>query len=126
MFISAKRKNTIIVVGNSGVAKEFATEFHKKGLDVIMEETPTTTLKTAKTKKPDAIIFVLPEHWHEITDFVENIRDTSELVDIPIVYIGSKLEGFDQKALKEYGVHTFTMGPIPIQEVVRYTIQHIK
>lgn len=120
------RKRSTIIVGTSGTAKEFSAEFEKQGVQSLMEETPADTFRTAQKINPDAIIFVLPEFWQEIADFVENIRNADELKDTPIVYIGSKLEGFDQKALRGYGVHTFTMGPIPIQEVVRYTIKLMK
>jgi len=115
----------ILAVGKGADLSEFIVAFKKAGIEVTKEENIKTALIVAKEVKPDAILFVLPQYWTEITGFVEKIREIKGFERTPIIYVGSMIEGNDQQILKERGVHTLTMGPVPVKEMARYVIEQM-
>ena len=115
----------ILAVGKGTDLYEFIKAFKAAGIEVVREERISTALTTAKEFKPDTILFVLPRYWTEITGFVEKIRDMEGFERTPIIYIGAMIEGTDQQVLKERGVVTMTLGPVPVKEMARHVIDEM-
>ena len=83
-------------------------------------------LAAAEKEHPDAIVFMLPRYWNDVTQFVQDLRKIQEFEDIPVLYVGSLIEGEDQRVLHQYGVKTLTLGPLPPEEVARYIHDMLK
>ena len=75
---------------------------------------------------PAAIVFMLPRYWDDVTRFVQELRKKEDFAEIPVLYVGSLIEGEDQRVLLQHGVKTLTLGPLPPEEVVRYIHDMLK
>ena len=74
---------------------------------------------------PNAIVFLIPTYWESILQFIEQLKNEKSLSDIPIIYIGQFIEGAEMAVLQKYRVKTMTMGPVPVEEMVRFVITQI-
>mgnify|MGYP001560055870 CR=1 FL=1 len=116
----------IMLVGESHTLDPFLAALAASDVIVTQVERVSKVLETAEQVKPDAIVFVLPRYWDDITRFVDMLRQKKDFVDTPILYVGSLIEGEDQRVLHSKGVHTLTLGPLMPQEVVRYILDKLK
>lgn len=118
----------VMIIGDSTNIKTFAPLFQMEGVEVVSTESINAALEKAKETRPKAIVFVVPVYWASITHFVEEIRKLKgfDEIDVPIFYLGSVIEGEDQKILQRYGVKVLTFGPVPKDEVVRYILNEIQ
>lgn len=115
----------ILAVGKGTDLRGFVEAFENAGIDVVAKDNFRTALSVAQEVNPDAVLFVLPRYWSKITEFVEEFRKIEEFEKTPIVYVGSMIQGVDQQILKEKGVHTLTMGPVPVKEMARYVMEEL-
>lgn len=116
----------IVLVGDSHTLDPFLGSLANAEVVVTQVERVNKVMETVERVKPDAIVFVLPRYWDDITRFVDTLRQKKDFVDTPILYVGSLIEGEDQRVLHMKGVHTLTLGPLMPQEVVRYMIDKLK
>jgi len=116
----------IIIVGDSQLLSEFRPLFVYYGIGVTEVLKMNLTLETVKKEQPDAVVFLLPRYWDDVTRFVQELRQDKAFETTPILYIGSLIEGEDQRILHQMGVQTLTLGPLPPQEVVRYIADMLK
>ena len=115
----------IILVGDSHTLDQFLGPLAHAGVAVTHVERVSKVLELAEQNRPDAIVFVLPRYWNDITLFVDALRKKKEIAETPILYVGSLIEGEDQRVLRAKGVHTLTLGPLMPQEVVRYILDKL-
>ena len=118
-------KRTILLVSSKTHAERFLPYFEDAGITINLEETLGRAFKRAQEIRPDAIIFLLPEYWSDITVFVEKIKRVPGFRTVPILYLGSLIESEDQTILHRHGVKTLTLGPVPDAEVVRFIIKEL-
>ncbi|MBI2023425.1 hypothetical protein HYT01_02590 [Candidatus Giovannonibacteria bacterium] len=111
-------QKNILVIGTHRDIGEFDSILRKEGFKVDVTESFEEAFKIAKETSPEAIIFMLPVYWQSITDFVK--KAGTSLPKTEFIYIGSLIEGGDQAVLQQFGVKTFTLGPVPKEEIVRY------
>ncbi|TSC77485.1 MAG: hypothetical protein G01um101429_1033 [Parcubacteria group bacterium Gr01-1014_29] len=119
-------QNHIILVGDPHVLDEFSLSLRRAGVAVTSVEKVSAVMAAAEKIKPDAIVCILPRYWDDITVFVDEFRKKPGFEDTPILYVGSLVEGEDQRILQQKGVKTLTLGPLPPQEVVRYILNMLK
>jgi DNA-binding response OmpR family regulator len=119
-------KKHIVLVGDLHTVEPFILHLTREGVDVVHIENIRHVLEKVVEVKPDAIVFILPRYWDDITIFVDNLRAKEDFVETPILYVGSLIEGEDQRVLHQKGVKTLTLGPLMPQEVVRYILNMLK
>ena len=116
----------IVLVGDAHTLDPFLGPLADAGVLVTQVERVNKVMETVEQTQPDAIVFILPRYWDDITLFVDALRSKKEFVEIPILYVGSLIEGEDQRILRMKGVHTLTLGPLMPAEVVRYILDKLK
>lgn len=116
----------IVLVGDQHTLDPFLGPLAHAGVLITQVERVQKVLETVERVKPNAIVFVLPRYWDDITLFVDELRTKKEFSEIPILYVGSLIEGEDQRVLRMKGVHTLTLGPLMPAEVVRYILDKLK
>lgn len=112
----------LLMVSNIANSKQFVPLLEKEGISVTVIENFADALRWAKEAHPGMIVFILPVYWENITKFVEEIRAVEGFSETPIVYIGNLIEGEDQRILKRHNVKTLALGPVPIEEMVRFIL----
>ena len=115
----------VLIVGASREVRPFQNLLQKEGLGVSVIENLNLAFEEAKKMHPQAILFILPVYWEPITDFVKKIKAEEGFSEVPIIYLGSLIEGEDQIILQQHGVITLTLGPVPTEEIVRYIVNLI-
>ncbi|MDO8523420.1 MAG: hypothetical protein Q7S12_04040 [bacterium] len=109
----------VILIGNYHELSAIAVLLQKESFLVeIIERFDVALLAAKKPPAPKAIIFVLPTYWQDITGFVKAIG--SSLPGTKFIYVGSLVEGADQAVLQAHNVLTFTLGPVPKEELARF------
>lgn len=121
--MSYKRK--VLLIGNSNQLKPFISIIRGQGIEVATIESITEALEVAKKTHPNAIVFIVPVYWEPITHFVEEIRKVEGFSETPIIYMGSIIEGEDQRILQKYDVKVLTLGPVANEEVARFIAETI-
>ena len=116
----------ILLVGDTHTLDPFLGPLENAGVLVTIVQQVKKVLETVVEAKPDAIVFVLPRYWDDITLFVDALREKKEFKNTPLLYVGSLIEGEDQRILRQKGVHTLTLGPLMPAEVVRYILDKLK
>ena len=116
----------IVLVGDTHTLDPFLGPLADAGAVVTQVKQVNKVLDTVMEVKPYAIVFLLPRYWDDITLFVDALRAKKGFAEIPILYVGSLIEGEDQRVLRMKGVHTLTLGPLLPQEVVRYIVDKLK
>jgi DNA-binding response OmpR family regulator len=119
-------KKSVILAGDPHQLEAFSTHLARSGIEVLSVEKVSRVMEEVIKSHPDAIVFILPRYWDDITIFVDAIRAKKEFAETPILYVGSLIEGEDQRVLNMKGVHTLTLGPLMPQEVVRYIVDMLK
>lgn len=115
----------VLLAGDTSKIRLFQRLLEQQG--VLVTQTPNIerVLTMAKADPPDGIVFILPVYWESVADFVAKIREEKLLGRIPIIYFGDFIEASDQRILKQQGVHTMTLGPVPEAEAVRFIMKII-
>ena len=113
----------ILAVGKGPDTFDFIVALQQAGADVERVEGFVKALTVLKRAKPDALLIVLPVSWDKAVSFVRDVRADKTLLELPIIYLSSVLEGIDQFELKKYNVHTFSLGPVPFLEMARYILE---
>ena len=113
----------ILAVGKGPDTFDFIVALQQAGADVERVEGFVKALTVLKRAKPDALLIVLPVSWDKAVSFVRDVRADKTLLELPIIYLSSVLEGIDQFELKKYNVHTFSLGPVPFPEMARYILE---
>ncbi len=108
----------IVLIGNYHDLSDIAVLLRKESFQVDIIERFDVALEDVRKNPPKAIIFVLPTYWLSITDFVQKVG--KELPHTEFIYVGSLVEGADQAVLQSYNVKTFTLGPVPKEELARF------
>lgn len=116
----------IVLVGDRHTLDPFLGPLAHAGTLVTQVERVNKVLETVEEVRPDAIVFILPRYWDDITLFVDQLRAKKGFAETPILYVGSLIEGEDQRVLRMKGVHTLTLGPLVPAEVVRYILDKLK
>ena len=116
----------ILLVGDQHTLDPFLGPLADASAKVTRVERVSEALDTVVTVKPDVIVFILPRYWDDITAFVDKLRAIKGFGETPILYVGSLIEGEDQRILRQKGVHTLTLGPLMPPEVVRYILDKLK
>lgn len=111
----------LLLIGDNIKVKEFASVLQSSA-NVALASDVKTGLAIAREIVPDGIVFIVPVYWENILPFLEEIKKDDLLKNKPIVYVGDFIEASDQTILKGKGVHTITLGPVPIQEIGRYIL----
>lgn len=107
-----------MLIGNYHELAAIADLLRKESFLVDIVERFDEALIAARKNPPKAVIFVLPTYWQSVTDFVEKIG--KELPHTEFIYVGSLVEGADQAVLQAHNVKTFTLGPVPKEELARF------
>ena len=108
----------VILIGNYHALAEIAVLLQKDSFKGDVIERFDEALASARKDPPKAVIFILPTYWQNVTDFVEKIGN--ELPHTEFIYVGSLVEGADQAVLQAHNVKTFTLGPVPKEELARF------
>ena len=117
-------KKVLVVSESSKDAYAFEEILRKKGLVVTrIKDNIVEALEQTRKINPELIIFITPVLWTTVRDFLEKIRSESGFEKTPIVYLTNVIDGVDQTLLDRYGVYTFTFGPVPNEEIVRYFLK---
>lgn len=111
----------LLLIGDTGKVKELGGLL-QSAASVTIVPNAKMGLISAKADPPDAIVFIIPVYWENLLPFVEAVRQSPALKFKPIIYVGDFIEGVDQTMLKQHGVHTITLGPVPTPEIVRYIL----
>lgn len=119
-------RSHILLVGDPHALENFSLSLTRAGVAVTSVEKVSAVMAAAEKIKPNAIVFILPRYWDDITLFVDDLRKNEEFTETPILYVGSLIDGEDQRVLQQKGVKTLTLGPLPPQEVVRYILNMLK
>lgn len=116
------KQKRILLIGDPHLLEKFISLLKKNGIAVTQAPTPKQVMELILIEEiePDAIAFILPRYWYDITLFVDDLRKKSQFAETPILYVGSLIEGEDQRILQQKGVKTLTLGPLPPEEIVRY------
>ena len=117
------RQKTVLLVGDSVMQDRFVPWFTRDGVAVTSVEKFADTLAIAKKVRPRAIVFVAPRYWEDVPSFVTAARKIDHLSYVPIFYLGALVEGQDQVVLRQHGVKTITLGPVPDPEIVRFVVR---
>lgn len=116
------RKKKILIVGDTTDVLRFKPLLEEEGINVESVDKFPKAKALALKEHMDAIVFVLPRYWEDITVFIKELRAVQNMEDTLIFYLGSLIEGEDQVLLHKWGVKTLTLGPVPDPEVVRYIV----
>ena len=116
----------VLIVGDTADVMRFKFLLEEEGVGIWSADKFHKALEIALQDHPDAIMFVLPRYWEDVTEFIKKIRSHTELAETIIFYLGSLIEGEDQILLHRWGVKTLTLGPVPDTEVVRYVMRLLK
>jgi DNA-binding response OmpR family regulator len=114
-----------LVIGDSSNVRPFLPAFKNFNVEVKVLSDVRLAIDLSKEFKPHAIVFITPLYWENVLDFVKEIREVEGFSETLIVYIGSLVEGGDQIILRENGVKTFTLGPVPHPEMVRFIVDQM-
>ncbi len=113
----------LLLVGDNLKVKEFRAALLRSGAGaVVTVPEAADALAAARREAPDGIVFILPVYWESVSDFVAKLRAEPTLAAVPIIYFGDFIEANDQVTLKAQGVHTMTLGPVPLSESVRFIL----
>lgn len=115
----------VLLIGDSLKVRGFQRLLEQQGVITALAPDTNRALQLAKTDPPDGIVFILPVYWESIADFVKKIREQKLLEHTKLIYLGDFIESSDQLVLKQQGVYTMTLGPVPETEVVRFIIKTI-
>ncbi|TSC71688.1 MAG: hypothetical protein G01um101470_529, partial [Parcubacteria group bacterium Gr01-1014_70] len=66
-------KKHIILVGDSHTLDQFVGPLAHAGISTMHVERVDHVIDAARKEKPNAIVFVLPRYWDDITVFVDEI-----------------------------------------------------
>ena len=113
-------------MGDAHTLDSFLGPLADAGVLVTQVEKMGKVLEIVEDIKADAVVFILPRYWDDITLLVDELRDKKGFEETPILYVGSLIEGEDQRILRMKGVHTLTLGPLMPQEIVRYIVDKLK
>lgn len=113
-------KKKLLFVAKITDTKTFTPIFERQGVEVHQIEDFKEALQHALEWKPGLIVFLVPVYWESIIDFIKSVREDPEMERAGIIYIGRMIEGAELKLLKEYGVKTMAMGPVPEEEMARF------
>lgn len=121
-------RQSLLIVGDNLKAREFAEALSATGVNPDKAENEHTALTFLQETKqlPDGVVFIVPVYWEAVGSFVEKMRTDERLANIPIMYLGDFIESNDQLFLKRQGVHTLTLGPVPMAEAVRFVMRSIE
>lgn len=118
--------SSIIIIGSPLKVTTYAELMKKEGVKVIVVESYQGALEEAERTKPGAIVMIVPVYITSVIEFAEKIRKSEALKDTPLVYIGSDvIESAYSKILHNLGVKTLTLGPVPVEEMVRFILKTI-
>lgn len=121
-------RQSLLVVGDNLKAREFVGALAATG--VLPETAPDEHVALRFLQEaavlPDGIVFIVPVYWEAVGGFVEKMRKDPRLKEVPIIYLGDFIESNDQLFLKRQGVHTLTLGPVPMAEAVRFVLRSIE
>ena len=116
----------ILIVGGSELVGQFVSLLGRYDISAVKVGEVHHAMKALEKEQVDAIVFILPRYWDDVTRFVQELRTKKAYTDTPVLYVGSLVEGEDQRVLHQYGVKTLTLGPLPPEEVVRYIHDMLK
>lgn len=111
----------MLLIGDTVKVREFEAALASEAA-VTVVPTIAGALLTGPRLVPDAFVFIVPVYWENLLPFIETIKKDKNLRSKPIIYVGDFIEGVDQTMLKQHGVHTITLGPVPTQEIARYIL----
>ena len=115
----------ILLVGGSREIYSFSVQLKNAGFTVDSADNPDLAYEKTKEMRPDAAIFIHLSYWEAVGQFAEKIRKEKGCEHIKILYLSSEIEGNDQPQLQKFGVRTFTLGPVPEAEVIRFIKENI-
>ena len=121
-------RQTLLIVGDNVKAREFAGALAATGAvpeEAADEHAALAYLQSTDTL-PDGVVFIVPVYWEAVGGFVDTMRKDPRLANLPIIYLGDFIEANDQVFLKRQGVHTLTLGPVPMAEAVRFVLRSIE
>ncbi len=114
------QEKKVLIVGGSREVYSFSSLLTKEGFVVSSSENAELAYDDAKKFLPRTVVFIHPPYWERVAYFAEHIRKEKGLERLKIVYLSSEIEGNDQPMLQKYGVRTFTLGPVPEAEIIRF------
>lgn len=117
------QNKSVLIVGNPFKVTEYAGLLEQEGVSVIIKENFNEAFEIAKEMKPGAIVTILPVYMNNVTNFVDKVREIESLAETPIIHIGNIIESADQEILQRHGVKTLALGPVPINEMVRFILK---
>ena len=118
-------RKKILVFGNTSNVLPLAPYFKEKNIETVVVNKFNLADEAIKGEIFDGIVFLLPQYWQDVSKFIIVARKTPGYELIPILYIGSLIEGGEQGILHQQGVKTLTLGPVPEAEVVRYIAKEL-
>ena len=120
-------RQSLLVVGDNLKAREFADSLAATGASPATAPDEHVALRFLQEAEalPDGVVFIVPVYWEAVGGFVEKMRKDERLKEVPIIYLGDFIESNDQLFLKRQGVHTLTLGPVPMEEAVRSVLSLI-
>ncbi|MEK7063357.1 MAG: hypothetical protein AAB955_01540 [Patescibacteria group bacterium] len=115
----------LLIYGNDHRAREVQGALAQSGAATELVYGVSETLSELERTLPDGLIFVLQVYWDGALDLVKRIKAMTGFERMPIFYVGDFIESKNQIFLKELGVKTLTMGPVPPQEISRYIMKEL-
>ena len=121
-------RQNLLIGGDNLKARDFADSLAATGATPETAPDEHVALQFLQEAKelPDGVVFIVPVYWEAVGGFVEKMRKDERLKEVPIIYLGDFIESNDQLFLKRQGVHTLTLGPVPMAEAVRYVLRIIE
>jgi len=115
----------VLFIGSHSDVYPFERYFQKRSVDFTRVDNLNSANKYMEKNMPDAVIFILPNYWEDVTTFLKTIRGMKGGGDVQLIYIGDVIEGSEHTILQEQGVDTLTLGPVPHDELARYIAKSI-
>ncbi len=116
---------------NLAVQKLVELTLQNEGIHVVSSDNSLSALDIALKRAPDLILADFNLSGMDIFSFVQKIRQTSRLSDVPIILLINATETFDPAQLSSAGVQAFFKKPIDSQELLEEikkltgkTVQH--
>lgn len=103
---------------NIAVQKLVELTLQNAGIEVTSTDNSLSALDIALKKTPDLILADFNLEGFDLFTFVQKIRKTPRLADVPIILLINATETFDPEQLQSAGVQAFFKKPLDAQELL--------
>ncbi|MFQ5587468.1 MAG: response regulator [Nitrospiria bacterium] len=103
---------------NPAVQKLVELTLQAEGIKIISTDNSLSALDIALKRTPDLILADFNLEGLNIDDFVQKVRESGRLSDVPIILLINATETFDPEQLRSAGVQAFFKKPIDSHELL--------